>query len=129
MGDTLRRSTPSASRLTAISLLIDPLSGTPRARAMHVVERYRLFDGAAAGRMGPGKFRESPTRGLRSAGGGSRTGFTIPPEAARVLQPTSPWKTPKTFKNIALDRAASPIGGLSNTTLTENVCADIPVDH
>ena len=95
--------------------------GTPASEAMHVVERYRLIDGEAAK-----KAREDYENREGTVGGGGRDAGYDPNPRLKGLQLDMTMEDPKVFKSPLTVRVTY---RRLNTTLTENVCADNPVDH
>jgi hypothetical protein len=95
--------------------------GTPQSEAMHVVERYRLIDGALA-KAQIDKYETSEG----TVGGGDRPAGYHPDASLRGLQLDVTMDDPKVFiapltARVTYRRLISP--------WQESVCADNPVEH
>jgi hypothetical protein len=95
--------------------------GTPQSDAMHVVERYRLIDGAAAkAAMDTYEKREG------TVGGGGRVAGYHPDASLKGLQLEVTMEDPKVFTASLTARVTY---RRLITSWTEAVCAENPVEH
>jgi hypothetical protein len=93
---------------------------------MHVVERYRLIDGAVAkAQVDQFEFNEGTVGGGGRNGGGRNAGYN-PDTRLRGLELDVTMTDPKVFTQPLTARVTY---RRLVTTLEENVCADNPVDH
>ena len=95
--------------------------GTPQSDAMHVIERYRLIDGASA-KAAQDKYEKAEG----TVGGGGRFSGVDPDTGLRGLQLELTMEDPKVF--------TAPLTALVtyrrlNTQWQEQVCADNPVEY
>jgi hypothetical protein len=95
--------------------------GTPQSDAMHVVERYRLIDGALAkAAVDTYEKREG------TVGGGGRVAGYNPDASLKGLQLDVTMEDPKVFTSPLTARVTY---RRVVTEWTESVCADNPVEH
>ena len=95
--------------------------GTPQSEAMHVVERYRLIDGASA-KAQIDKYETSEG----TVGGGQRVAGYNPDTSLKGLQLEVTMEDPKVFTGPLTARVTyRPL----ITAWQESVCADNPVEH
>jgi hypothetical protein len=95
--------------------------GTPQSEAMHVVERYRLIDGASA-KAQIDKYETSEG----TVGGGQRVAGYNPDASLKGLQLEVTMEDPKVFTGPLTARVTyRPL----ITVWQESVCADNPVEH
>jgi hypothetical protein len=95
--------------------------GTPQSEAMHVVERYRLIDGASAkAAVDTYEKREG------TVGGGGRVAGYSPDAGLKGLQLDVTMEDPKVFTAPLTARVTY---RRLITEWTESVCADNPVEH
>jgi hypothetical protein len=95
--------------------------GTPQSEAMHVVERYRLIDGAVA-KAQVDKYETSEG----TVGGGQRVAGYNPDTGLKGLQLEVTMEDPKVFTAPLTARVTyRPL----ITNWQESVCADNPVEH
>jgi hypothetical protein len=95
--------------------------GTPQTEAMHVIERYRLIDGAVA-KTQIDKFET--TEG--TVGGGGRNAYYNPDTALKGLQLEITMEDPKVFVMPLTARLTyRPV----TSTWQESVCAENPMEH
>ncbi len=100
--------------------------GTPQSEAMHVVERYRLIDGATAkAQVDQFEFNEGTVGGGGRNGGGRDAGYTRD-TSLKGLQLELTMEDPKVFTAPLTARVTY---RRLVTRLEENVCPDNPVDH
>jgi hypothetical protein len=100
--------------------------GTPQSDAMHVIERYRLIEGAVAkAQVDKFEFDEGTVGGGGRNGGGRNAGYN-PDTNLKGLQLDITMEDPKVFKQPLTARVTY---RRITTALEENVCADNPVDH
>jgi hypothetical protein len=95
--------------------------GTPQSEAMHVVERYRLIDGALATAQ-IDKYETSEG----TVGGGQRVAGYNPDTSLKGLQLEVTMEDPKVFTAPLTARVTyRPL----NSAWQESVCADNPIEH
>jgi hypothetical protein len=117
-GDTLVIDTAAikVDRFTSIDRF-----GTPQSDAMHVVERYRLIDGASAkAAIDTYEKREG------TVGGGARVAGYHPDTSLKGLQLDVTMEDPKVFTAPLTARVTY---RRLMTAWAESVCADNPVEH
>ena len=95
--------------------------GTPQGEAMHVVERYRLIDGALA----KAQIDEYETREGTVGGGGRPAGYN-PDTSLKGLQLEATMDDPKVFTTPLTARVTY---RRLISEWQESVCADNPVEH
>jgi hypothetical protein len=95
--------------------------GTPQSEAMHIIERYRLIDGAVA-KAQIDKFET--TEG--TVGGGQRVAGYDPDTSLKGLQLEITMEDPKVFVTPLTARVTY---RRVNSQWQESVCAENPVDH
>jgi hypothetical protein len=100
--------------------------GTPQSEAMHVIERYRLIDGAQA-KAAVDAFREREgTVGGGGRNGGGRDAGYHPDTNLKGLQLDVTMEDPKVFTTPLTARVTY---RRLATQWQENVCADNPMEH
>ena len=95
--------------------------GTPQSEQMHVIERYRLIDGAAA-KAAIDKYENSEG----TVGGGNRVAGYHPDTSLKGLQLDVTMEDPKVFTAPLTARVSY---RRLMTQWTEDVCADNPMEH
>jgi hypothetical protein len=130
-GDSVGHSEGDALVIDTVGVKVDPFTsvdrfGTPQSDAMHVVERYRLIDGAVAkAQVDQFEFNEGTVGGGGRNGGGRNAGYN-PDTSLKGLQLEITMEDPKVFKQPLTARVTY---RRLLTELEENVCADNPVEH
>jgi hypothetical protein len=100
--------------------------GTPQSEAMHVVERYRLIDGAVAkAQVDRYEFNEGTVGGGGRNGGGRDAGYN-PDTSLKGLELNVTMEDPKVFTAPLTARVTY---RRVLTNWTESVCADNPQEH
>ena len=100
--------------------------GTPQSEAMHVVERYRLIDGALAKAQQSGYETSEGTVGGGGRNGGGRDAGYNPDTSLKGLQLDVTMEDPKVFTAPLTARVTY---RRVITEWTESVCADNPMEH
>jgi hypothetical protein len=100
--------------------------GTPQSPAMHVVERYRLIDGALAKAQQSGYEMSEGTVGGGGRNGGGRDAGYNPDTSLKGLELDVTMEDPKVFKAPLTARVTY---RRVVTQWTESVCADNPTEH
>ncbi len=100
--------------------------GTPQSEAMHVVERYRLIDGALAKAQQSGYEMSEGTVGGGGRNGGGRDAGYSPDTSLKGLELDVTMEDPKVFKAPLTARVTY---RRVITNWTESVCADNPMEH
>ena len=95
--------------------------GTPQSEAMHIIERYRLIDGAVA-KAQIDKFET--TEG--TVGGGGRVAGYDPDTSLKGLQLEITMEDPKVFVTPLTARVTY---RRVNSEWQESVCAENPMEH
>jgi hypothetical protein len=126
MGDSVGRWDGDVLVIDTVAIKIDAFTsvdrfGTPQSEAMHVVERYRLIDGALA-KAQIDKYETSEG----TVGGGDRPAGYHPDTSLQGLQLDVTMNDPKVFTaaltaRVTYRRLISP--------WQESVCADNPIEH
>jgi hypothetical protein len=130
-GDSVGHWEGDALVIDTVGVKVDPFTsvdrfGTPQSDAMHVVERYRLIDGAVAkAQVDQFEFNEGTVGGGGRNGGGRNAGYN-PDTSLKGLQLEITMEDPKVFKQPLTARVTY---RRLLTELEENVCADNPVEH
>jgi hypothetical protein len=100
--------------------------GTPQSEAMHVIERYRLIDGALAkAQVDSFEYAEGTVGGGGRNGGGRDAGYN-PDTSLKGLQLDVTMEDSKVFTAPLTARVTY---RRLITDLQENVCADNPMEH
>ena len=126
MGDAVGRWEGDALVIDTIGIKLDTYTsidrfGTPQSEAMHVIERYRLIDGAVA-KAQIDKYETSEG----TVGGGGRIAGYNPDTSLKGLQLEITMEDPKVFNAPFTARVTyRPL----ISQWQETVCADNPVDH
>ena len=126
MGDAVGRWEGDALVIDTIGIKLDTFTsidrfGTPQSEAMHVIERYRLIDGAVA-KAQIDKYETSEG----TVGGGGRIAGYNPDTSLKGLQLEVTMDDPKVFNAPFTARVTyRPL----ISQWQETVCADNPVDH
>jgi len=126
MGDAVGRWEGDALVIDTIGIKLDTFTsidrfGTPQSEAMHVIERYRLIDGAVA-KAQIDKYETSEG----TVGGGGRIAGYNPDTSLKGLQLEITMEDPKVFNAPFTARVTyRPL----ISQWQETVCADNPVDH
>jgi hypothetical protein len=126
MGDSVGRWDGDALVIDTVGIKTDVFTsvdrfGTPQSEAMHVVERYRLIDGALATAQ-IDKYETSEG----TVGGGGRIAGYNPDTSLKGLQLEITMEDPKVFTAPLTARVTyRPL----ITRWQESVCADNPVEH
>ena len=126
MGDSVGHWEGETLVIDTVGVKVDPFIsvdrfGTPQSDAMHVVERYRLIDGALAkAEMDTYEKREG------TVGGGGRVAGYNPDTSLKGLQLDVTMKDPKVFTAPLTARVTY---RRLITQWTEAVCAENPVEH
>ena len=126
MGDAVGRWEGDALVIDTIGIKLDTYTsidrfGTPQSEAMHVIERYRLIDGAVA-KAQIDKYETSEG----TVGGGGRIAGYNPDTSLKGLQLEVTMDDPKVFNAPFTARVTyRPL----ISQWQETVCADNPVDH
>ena len=126
MGDSVGHWEGDTLVIDTVGVKVDPFTsvdrfGTPQSDAMHVIERYRLIDGAVA-KAQIDKYETSEG----TVGGGGRIAGYNPDTSLKGLQLEVTMEDPKVFTapltaRVTYRRLIS--------EWQESVCADNPVDH
>ena len=126
MGDAIGRWEGDTLVIDTIGIKLDTFTsidrfGTPQSEAMHVIERYRLIDGAVA-KAQIDKYETSEG----TVGGGGRIAGYNPDTSLKGLQLEITMEDPKVFNAPFTARVTyRPL----ISQWQETVCADNPVDH
>ena len=126
MGDAVGRWEDDTLVIDTIGIKLDTFTsidrfGTPQSEAMHVIERYRLIDGAVA-KAQIDKYETSEG----TVGGGGRIAGYNPDTSLKGLQLEITMEDPKVFNAPFTARVTyRPL----ISQWQETVCADNPVDH
>jgi len=126
MGDSVGHWEGETLVIDTVGVKVDPFIsvdrfGTPQSDAMHVVERYRLIDGALAkAEMDTYEKREG------TVGGGGRVAGYNPDTSLKGLQLDVTMEDPKVFTAPLTARVTY---RRLITQWTEAVCAENPVEH
>jgi hypothetical protein len=126
MGDSIGRWEGETLVIDTVAIKTDEFTsidrfGTPQSEAMHVVERYRLIDGAQATAQ-INKYETSEG----TVGGGQRVAGYNPDTSLKGLQLEVTMEDPKVFTAPLTARVTyRPL----ITRWQESVCADNPVEH
>jgi hypothetical protein len=126
MGDAVGRWEGDTLVIDTIGIKLDTFTsidrfGTPQSEAMHVIERYRLIDGAVA-KAQIDKYETSEG----TVGGGGRIAGYNPDTSLKGLQLEVTMDDPKVFNAPFTARVTyRPL----ISQWQETVCADNPVDH
>ncbi len=126
MGDSVGHWEGETLVIDTVGVKVDPFIsvdrfGTPQSDAMHVVERYRLIDGALAkAEMDTYEKREG------TVGGGGRVAGYNPDTSLKGLQLDVTMQDPKVFTAPLTARVTY---RRLITRWTEAVCAENPVEH
>jgi hypothetical protein len=126
MGDAIGRWEGDTLVIDTIGIKLDTFTsidrfGTPQSEAMHVIERYRLIDGAVA-KAQIDKYETSEG----TVGGGGRIAGYNPDTSLKGLQLEITMEDPKVFNAPFTARVTyRPV----ISQWQETVCADNPVDH
>jgi hypothetical protein len=126
MGDSVGRWDGETLVIDTVGVKVDEFTsvdrfGTPQSEAMHVIERYRLIDGASAkAAMDTYEKREG------TVGGGGRVAGYHPDISLKGLQLDVTMEDPKVFRTPLTARVTY---RRLATTWTEAVCAENPVEH
>jgi hypothetical protein len=126
MGDSVGHWDGETLVIDTVGVKVDPFTsvdrfGTPQSEAMHVVERYRLIDGASAkAAMDTYEKREG------TVGGGGRVAGYNPDTRLKGLQLDVTMADPKVFTAPLTARVTY---RRLITSWTEAVCAENPVEH
>jgi hypothetical protein len=126
MGDSVGHWEGDTLVIDTVGVKVDPFTsvdrfGTPQSDAMHVIERYRLIDGAVA-KSQIDKYETSEG----TVGGGGRIAGYHPDTSLKGLQLEVTMDDPKVFTapltaRVTYRRLVS--------EWQESVCADNPVEH
>jgi hypothetical protein len=131
MGDSIGRLEGDTLVIDTMGVKVDRFTsvdrfGTPQSEAMHVVERYRLIDGAMA-KAQQSKYETSEgTVGGGGRNGGGRDAGYNPDTNLKGLQLDVTMEDPKVFKAPFTARVTY---RRLITNWTESVCADNPMEH
>ena len=131
MGDSIGRWEGETLVVDTVGVKVDRFTsvdrfGTPQSEAMHVVERYRLIDGALA-KAQQSKYETSEgTVGGGGRNGGGRDAGYNPDTNLKGLQLDVTMEDPKVFKAPLTARVTY---RRLMTNWTESVCADNPMEH
>jgi hypothetical protein len=126
MGDSVGHWDGNALIVDTVGVRLDPLTsvdrfGTPQSERMHIVERYRLIDGAVA------KAQQSEYEiSEGTVGGGGRDAGYNPDDRLKGLELDVTMEDPKVFTGPLTARVTY---RRIVTEWQEGVCADNPVDH
>jgi hypothetical protein len=126
MGDSIGRFEGDTLVIDTVGVKVDAFMsvdrfGTPLSEAMHVIERYRLIDGAVAKAAS-----DAYEKREGSVGGGGRDAGYHPDSSLKGLQLDLTMEDPKVFTAPLTVRVTY---RRLNTDFQENVCADNPVEH
>jgi hypothetical protein len=126
MGDSVGHWEGDALVIDTVGIKTDAFTsidrfGTPQSEAMHVVERYRLIDGAVA-KAQIDKYETSEG----TVGGGQRVAGYNPDTGLKGLQLEVTMEDPKVFTAPLTARVTY---RALITQWQESVCADNPVEH
>jgi hypothetical protein len=126
MGDSVGHWDGDTLVIDTVGVKVDRFSsidrfGTPQSEAMHMVERYRLIDGASAkAAIDTYEKREG------TVGGGGRVAGYHPDTSLKGLQLEVTMEDPKVFTAPLTARVTY---RRLITTWSESVCADNPIEH
>jgi len=126
MGDSVGRWDGDTLVIDTVGVKVDRFTsvdrfGTPQSDAMHIVERYRLIDGASAkAAIDTYEKREG------TVGGGGRVAGYHPDTSLKGLQLEVTMEDPKVFTAPLTARVTY---RRVVTSWSESVCADNPVEH
>jgi hypothetical protein len=126
MGDSVGHWEGDALVIDTVAVELNPFTsidrfGTPQSEAMHVIERYRLIEGAAA-KAQIDKYETSEG----TVGGGGRVAGYNPDTSLKGLQLEVTMDDPKVFNAPFTARVTyRPL----ISEWQESVCADNPIDH
>jgi hypothetical protein len=126
MGDSVGHWDGDTLVIDTVGVKVDRFSsvdrfGTPQSEAMHMVERYRLIDGASAkAAIDTYEKREG------TVGGGGRLAGYHPDTSLKGLQLEVTMEDPKVFTAPLTARVTY---RRLITTWSESVCADNPIEH
>jgi len=126
MGDSVGRWESETLVIDTVGVKVDPFTsvdrfGTPQSEAMHVIERYRLVDGAVAKAAVDAYEKREGT-----VGGGGRNAGYHPDINLKGLQLDVTMDDPKVFTAPLTARVTY---RRLVTTWAEAVCAENPVEH
>jgi hypothetical protein len=126
MGDSVGRWEGDTLVIDTVGVKTDEFTsvdrfGTPQSDAMHVIERYRLIDGALA-KAAQDKYEKAEG----TVGGGGRFSGVDPDTGLKGLQLDVTMEDPKVFTAPLTARVTY---RRLITGWTESVCADNPVEH
>jgi len=126
MGDSIGRWEGATLVIDTVGVKVDKFLsvdrfGTPVSESMHVIERYRLIDGAAAKAAS-----DAYEKREGSVGGGGRDAGYHPDANLKGLQLELTMEDPKVFTAPLTVRVTY---RRLITDFQENVCADNPVEH
>jgi len=126
MGDSIGRWEGDTLVIDTVGVKVDEFIsvdrfGTPLSEAMHVIERYRLIDGAVAKAAS-----DAYEKREGSVGGGGRDAGYHPDASLKGLQLELTMEDPKVFTAPLTVRVTY---RRLITNYQENVCADNPVEH
>jgi hypothetical protein len=126
MGDSVGRWDGDTLVIDTVGVKVDPFTsvdrfGTPQSDAMHVIERYRLIDGAVA-KAQIDKYETSEG----TVGGGGRIAGYHPDTSLKGLQLEVTMEDPKVFTAPLTARVTY---RRLTSEWQESVCADNPVEH
>lgn len=131
MGDSIGHWEGDALVIDTVGVKVDRFTsvdrfGTPQSPAMHVVERYRLIDGALAkAQQSKYEMSEGTVGGGGRNGGGRDAGYTND-TSLKGLELDVTMEDPKVFKAPLTARVTY---RRVITEWTESVCADNPMEH
>ena len=126
MGDSVGHWDGDTLVIDTVGVKVDPYTsvdrfGTPQSEQMHVIERYRLIDGAVA-KAQIDKYETSEG----TVGGGGRIAGYDPDTSLKGLQLDVTMEDPKVFTAPLTARVTY---RRLNTEWQEDVCADNPMEH
>jgi hypothetical protein len=131
MGDSIGRWEGDTLVIDTIGVRVDRFTsvdrfGTPQSEQMHVVERYRLIDGAVAKAQQSRYETSEGTVGGGGRNGGGRDAGYSPDTSLKGLQLDVTMEDPKVFTAPLTARVTY---RRVITQWTESVCADNPMEH